>query len=163
MANINRWNPFAEFTPLQERFNQLFNTFGPAGMARMNEPPVTFTNFVPPVDVFEDTHNIVVQVELPGIAEKDLDITLENNVLTIAGERKLENEEKKDNFHMIERSYGKFTRSFTLPPVVDTENVNAEFVNGVLKVTLYKLEEHKPKQIKIGLNKTAAVKTTKAA
>jgi HSP20 family protein len=162
MANITRWNPFAEFAPLQERFNQLFNTFGPTGMLRMNEPPVTFTNFVPPVDVFEDAHNIIVQVELPGIFEKDLDITIENNVLTIAGERKLENEEKKENFHMIERSYGKFTRSFTLPPVVDTENVNAEFINGVLKVTLNKLEEHKPKQIKIGV-KTSGVKTSKAA
>jgi HSP20 family protein len=155
MANITRWDPFNELTTLQDRINQLvrepfgtFRNFGP-----FNEQGLTATNFVPPVDIFEDAHNITIQAELPGMEEKDIDVSLENSVLSISGERKLENEEKKDNFHRIERSYGHFTRSFTLPPTVDPENVNAEFLNGVLKITLSKREEAKPKQIKIGLGK----------
>jgi HSP20 family protein len=93
------------------------------------------------------------------VKQEDLNITLENNVLTIAGERKFEEEEKKENFHRIERRYGKFTRSFTLPASVDAENVNAVFENGLLKITLAKKEEFKPKQITIGVNKAPAVST----
>ncbi|HEY1939001.1 MAG TPA: Hsp20/alpha crystallin family protein [Candidatus Angelobacter sp.] len=164
MANITRWDPLNEVTSLQDRINQLLTQSFPSfsGFGRSGEQPLTFSSFVPPVDVFEDEHNITVQAELPGIDEKDLDIRLENNVLTISGERKLENEEQKENFHRIERSYGRFTRSFTLPSTVDTEHVNAEFQNGVLKVTIAKLEEAKPKQIKIGVGKpTQAVKSGK--
>ncbi|MBZ5530186.1 MAG: Hsp20/alpha crystallin family protein [Acidobacteriia bacterium] len=165
MANITRWDPFTELTSLQDRFNQLLNppTGFFRGLAPTFEQPLTATSFVPPVDIYEDEHNIILTAEMPGMEEKDLNLTVENNVLTITGERKLENEEKKDNFHRIERSYGKFTRSFTLPMTVDTEKINAEFNNGVLKIMLNKLEEAKPKQIKIGINKTMPVKTTKAA
>jgi HSP20 family protein len=155
MANITRWDPFNDLTTLQDRINQLFRepfgtlrNFGP-----FNEQGLTASNFVPPVDIFEDAHNITIQAELPGMQEKDIDISLENNLLTISGERKLENEDKKDNFHRIERSYGRFTRSFTLPPAVDPENVTAEFTNGLLKITVSKREETKPKQIKIGVGK----------
>ena len=153
MANITRWDPFNELASLQDRFNQLLNQpffrgFGPAV-----EQPLTAAKFVPPVNIFEDEQTVNIEAEVPGIQEKDLDISLENNVLTISGERKLEHEEKKENFHRIERSYGRFTRSFTLPPTVDTENVNAEFNNGVLRITLNKREEAKPKQIKIGIGK----------
>ena len=164
MSNITRWDPFNELTTLQDRFSQLFNQpFGPfRAFGPGNEQSLTAANFIPPVDVFEDQHTITVQAELPGIEEKDLDISLENNILTISGERKMENEEKKENFHRIERSYGRFTRSFTLPPTVETENVNAEFNNGVLKITLNKREEAKPKQIKIGVGKPIA-KSSKAA
>jgi HSP20 family protein len=155
MANITRWDPFNELTTLQDRINQIFRQ--PFGTLRSfapgEEQALTAANFIPPVDIFEDEHNITIQAELPGMEEKDIDVSLENNVLTISGERKLENEEKKENFHRIERSYGRFTRSFTLPPTVDPENVNAEFNNGVLKVTLNKREEAKPKQIKIGMGK----------
>jgi HSP20 family protein len=158
MANITRWDPLNQLTSMQDRINQLLTQSFPSlsGLGQTAEQPLTFSNFVPPVDVYEDAHNITVQAELPGIQEKDLDIRLENNVLTISGERKMENEEQRENFHRIERSYGRFTRSFTLPSTVDTEHVNAEFEDGVLKVTIPKLEEAKPKQIKIGTGKTMA-------
>ena len=164
MSNMTRWDPFNEFPSLQDRFNQLLNQ--PFGFLRgynpMTEKTLTAPNFVPAVNVFEDEHTIKIDAELPGMEEKDIEVSLENNVLTISGERKLENEEKKENFHRIERSYGRFTRSFTLPPTVETENVNAEFNNGLLKITLNKKEEAKPKQIKIGVSKPTA-KASKAA
>jgi HSP20 family protein len=153
MANITRWDPFSEFSSLQDRFNQLINQPFFRGFGPGTEQSLTAANFIPPVNIYEDEQNINVEAELPGVQEKDLDISLENNVLTISGERKMENEEKKENFHRIERTYGRFTRSFTLPPTVETENVNAEFNNGVLKITLRKKEEAKPKQIKIGVGK----------
>ncbi len=164
MANITRWDPFTEFATMQDRLNQFLTTqpSGPVGLFRGGEQALMSPNFIPPVNVYEDEHNITLTAELPGVEEKDIDVSLENNVLTITGERKLENEEKKENFHRIERSYGRFTRSFTLPPTVDTENVNAEFNNGVLKISLDKREEAKPKQIKIGMSKASA-KTVKAA
>lgn len=164
MANMTRWDPFNEFTSLQDRFNTLLNQ--PFGFFRgfnpMMEQSLTAPNFVPAVNIFEDEHTIKLEAELPGMEEKDIDVSLENNILTISGERKLENEEKKENFHRIERSYGRFTRSFTLPPTVDTENVNAEFNSGLLKITLNKKEEAKPKQIKIGVSKPT-IKASKAA
>ena len=162
MANITRWDPFNEFTSLQDRFNQLLNQPFFRGMAPSGEQSLTAPNFVPAVNVYEDEHTINIEADLPGIQEKDIDLSLENNVLTISGERKLENEEKKENFHRIERSYGRFTRSFTLPNTVDTENVNASFDSGVLKIALNKREEAKPKQIKIGVGKPVT-KAGKAA
>jgi len=163
MANITRWDPFNELS-FNDRFNQMLNQpfgffrgFGPS-----LEQSLTAGNVVPAVNIYEDEHTINIDAELPGIEEKDIDISMENNVLTISGERKLENEEKKENFHRIERSYGRFTRSFTLPPTVDSDNVNAVFNNGVLKITLNKKEEAKPKQIKIGVSK-AGSKPAKAA
>lgn|SRR5262249_55639618 len=156
MANITRWDPFNELTSLQNRMNQLFSQSFPSfGLGRRVDQPLTASNFVPPVDVYEDEHSITVQAEVPGIDEKDLDVRLENNVLTISGERKMENEEKQDNFHRIERSYGRFSRSFTLPSIVDTDRVNAQFENGVLKVMIAKREEARPKQIKIGTGRPA--------
>jgi HSP20 family protein len=164
MANITRRNPFGELTTLQDRINQLFNQpFGPLWRTGGAEQALTASTFAPAVDIYEDEHNIVLTAEVPGVEEKDLDISLENGVLTISGERKMENEEKQDNFHRIERSYGRFTRSFTLPPTVDENNVKAEFNNGVLKITLAKREEAKPKQIKIEAGKTPAARPTKAA
>jgi HSP20 family protein len=161
MANITRRDPFNEFVSLQDRFNQLLNQ--PTGFFRGfpgSDQSLTASNFVPAVNIYEDEHTIHIDAELPGMEEKDIDVSLENNMLTISGERKLENEEKKENFHRIERSYGRFTRSFTLPPTVDSEHVNAEFNNGVLRVSLNKKEEAKPRQIKIGVGKPS---TRKAA
>lgn len=165
MANITRWDPFAELTSLQDRFNQLLHqpTTLFRGLPPTMEQPLLAANFIPPVDIFEDEHTITLHAELPGIEEKDLNVTLENDVLTITGERKMEHEEKKENFRRLERSYGKFTRSFTLPSTVDKEKITAEFNNGVLKIVLNKLEAAKPKQIKIGIGKGTAVKPTKAA
>ncbi len=153
MANITRWDPFSELVSLQDRMNQLFNQnafdFGDRSQQQFG-----FSNFVPPVDVYEDDHQITLQAEVPGVEEKDLNLHVENNVLTISGERKLETEKKKENFHRIERHYGRFTRSFTLPPTADIQNINAEFENGLLRITIAKREEAKPKQIKIGLGRT---------
>jgi HSP20 family protein len=149
---------------LQDRVNQLFSqTF--SGPGRGAEQSLLSANFVPPVDVYEDDHSITIQAEIPGVTEKDLDVRLENNTLTINGERKLENEEKKENFHRIERQYGRFTRSFTLPSAVDPESVHAEFENGVLKINIAKREDAKPKQIRIvpGKASAQAAKPGKAA
>jgi HSP20 family protein len=161
MANISRWDPFSELASLQDRMNQLFSQSS-TGFGRP-EQQLAFSNFVPPVDVYEDEHHITLLAEMPGVEEKDLNLHVENNVLTISGERKLENEEKKDNFHRIERRYGRFSRSFTLPATADPQNINAEFENGVLKITIGKREEAKPKQIKIGVSKpsTQALKAAK--
>ena len=118
MANITRWDPFNELTSIQNRFNQLLRSpFG--GGLSTGEQPLSFGSFAPPVDIYEDEHNIIVQAEVPGVDEKDLDIRLENNVLTITGERKMEEEQKEENFHRIERSYGRFVRSFALPATLD--------------------------------------------
>ncbi len=165
MPNITRRNPFGELTTLQDRLNQFFSQPGNPLLrfALGSEPALTASSFVPAVDIYEDEHNVTLTAELPGIEDKDLDISLENGVLTVSGERKMENEEKQDNFHRIERSYGRFTRSFTLPPTIDENGVKAEFSNGVLKITLAKREEAKPKQIKIEPGKPAPAKTGKAA
>jgi len=156
MSNIIRRSPFFELNSLQDRVNQLFNqTFG--GFENFGfEQPLTSENFLPPVDIFEDEHNITMQAEIPGVKQEDLNITLENNVLTITGERKFQHEEKKENFHRMERRFGKFTRSFTLPASVNAENVIANFENGLLNITLPKREEFKAKQITIGVNKVPA-------
>jgi HSP20 family protein len=162
MANIVRRDPFFELTSLQDRLNQLFNqTFG--GFEGFgSEHPLMSTELLPPVDIMETEHDIILKAEIPGVKEEDLKITLDNNVLTITGERKFKEEDKKENFHRIERRYGKFTRSFTLPTRVDPQNVNATFDNGILALTLPKKEEFKPKEITIGVSKTpVATKGTK--
>ena len=106
--------------------------------------------FVPPVDVYEDEQNLFLKLEIPGVNEEDLNVNLENDMLSVSGERKFEKEEKEENFHRIERRYGSFTRTFKLPNTVDTEKVDASYDKGILKITLAKRAEAKPKQIKIG-------------
>jgi HSP20 family protein len=155
MTLITRWDPFREVATLQDRMNRMFNDqFG----ALTRDESLT-GSFVPPVDVYEDENSIQVRLEVPGVEEKDIDIQLENNVLTIRGERKFEKEEKEENFHRIERRYGSFTRSFTMPSTVNPEAVQADYDKGVLKIQLPKRAEAKPKQIKVNLgNKTLAGK-----
>jgi len=148
MPNITRWDPFSELVTIQDRMNQLFNQ-NVFGFGDRSEQQLGFSNFVPPVDVYEDEHQITLQAEVPGVEEKDINLHVENNVLTIGGERKLETEKKRENFHRLERHYGRFTRSFTLPPTADTQNINAEFENGLLRISIAKREEAKPKQIRI--------------
>ena len=117
MTVLTRWEPFRELNTLQSRLNRLFEEQTRGG----SEESLTAGAFVPPVDVYEDEHSIQLKLEVPGIDEKDLDIKVENNVLTVSGERKFEKEEKEENFRRVERRYGSFTRSFTLPTTVDSE------------------------------------------
>ena len=148
MTVITRWDPFREFSTLQDRMNRLFReSYGPEG----REESLTSTTFAPPVDVYEDEHNVTLKIEVPGIDEKDIDVRIENNVLTVHGERKFEKEEKEENFRRVERQYGSFTRTFTLPNTVDAELVSANYEKGILKVTLPKKAEAKPKQIKVSV------------
>src|SRR6266545_701413 len=144
---LTRWDPFRELNTLQDRMSRLFQ-FAPLGR---REETLGMGTFVPPVDVYEDEHSITLKMEIPGIDQKDLDVRMENNVLTVHGERKFEKDEKQENYQRIERSYGSFTRSFTLPSTVETDNVNAEYDNGVLKIKLAKRAEAKPKQIKVNV------------
>jgi HSP20 family protein len=146
---ITRWNPFREVIVFDNRANSLFR-----GLNGENDP-LAPASFVPAVDVYEDPQKIVLKVEVPGIEEKDLDVRVENHTLTMKGERKFESEEKEQNFHRIERRYGSFYRSFTLPTTVDTENVKAEYNAGVLKLELAKKPEAQPRQIKINVEKAA--------
>src|SRR5271157_5356752 len=148
MTMITRWDPFREFVTLQDRMNRLFrDPRGPEGQ----EEELTTTTFAPPVDVYEDEHNITLKIEVPGIDEKDIDVRIENNTLTVHGERKFEKEEKEENFRRVERQYGSFTRSFSLPTTVDAEKVSANYDKGILKISLAKKAEAKPKQIKVNV------------
>ena len=147
MTMITRWDPFRELGTLQDRMNRLFNDqFG-----TISRDESLTGAFVPPVDVYEDENSIQLRMEVPGIEEKDIDIRLENQVLTVRGERNFSKEEKEENFHRIERRYGSFTRSFTLPATVNAEDVSADYDKGVLKIRLAKRAEAKPKQIKVNL------------
>jgi len=148
MTVIARWDPFREFSTLQDRMNRLFReSYGPEG----RDESLTTSQFAPPVDVYEDEHNVVLKVEVPGIDEKDIDVRVENNVLTVHGERKVEKEEKEENFRRVERQYGSFTRTFTLPSTVDAEKIQADYDKGILKIVLPKKAEAKPKSIKVNV------------
>ncbi len=141
---ISRWDPFRDVLALQNRMNSIFQEFN-----RGDGDVMSTAAFVPPVDVYEDEHKVVLKLEVPGMKESDLDIQLENNVLTVKGERKFEKEEKEENFHRIERRYGSFYRSFTIPNTVNPDSVKANYDAGVLKIELEKRAEAKPKQIKV--------------
>ena len=146
MTVLTRWDPFHEFTTLQDRMHRLVRD----SFADREEALATST-FAPPVDVYEDEHNITLKIEVPGIDEKDVDVRIENNTLTVHGERKFEKEEKEENFRRVERQYGSFTRSFTLPSTVDPEKVQASYEKGILRIQLAKKAEAKPKQIKVNI------------
>ncbi len=148
MTVLTRWYPYRELNSLQERVNRLFHeSFSNEG----RDESLATSSFAPAVDVYEDEHSITLKIEVPGINEKDIDVRIENNTLTVQGERKLEKEEKEENYRRIERQYGSFTRTFTLPNTVDTESVAANYEKGVLKVQLAKKAEAKPKQIKVNV------------
>jgi HSP20 family protein len=145
---IIRWDPFQELNLITNRMNRLFqDTYGQGS----TDEKLTASSFVPPVDIYEDEHNITLKIEVPGIEQKDIDVRLENNTLTVRGERKFEKEEKEENFHRVERRYGSFYRAFTLPSTVDADSVQADYDSGVLKITLAKKAEAKPKQIKVNV------------
>ena len=149
---IVRFEPFRELVTLQDRMNRLFSESYRAQQGSEDDWALGGT-WAPAVDIYEHENNIVIKAELPGVDPKDVDIRLDNNVLTVNGERKLDHEVKKENYHRVERSYGAFTRSFTLPTTVDPSGIKAEYRDGVLRVTLPKREEAKPKQIQISVAK----------
>jgi len=157
MTLLTRWDPLRDLATMQNRINRFVReSYSPDAP----EEALTTTNFAPPVDIYEDEHNITLKLEVPGIDEKDIDVRIESNTLTVHGERKIEKEEKEENFRRVERQYGSFTRSFTLPSSVDTGQVSANYDKGLLKISLAKKAEAKPKQIKVnvGSEKTLEAK-----
>jgi HSP20 family protein len=147
---ITRWDPYREFTTLQDRMNRVFTDF--YGARQSDDDVMTRGSWMPPVDIYQNgKQEIVLKAELPGIKREDLDLRVENNTLTIRGERKHEADVREDQYHRIERSYGAFSRSFSLPDKVDSGNVKAEFKDGILTVTLPIREEAKPRQIQVNV------------
>lgn len=152
MAIIKRrplelWEPFREMRTLQDRVNRLFESA--FGYPVRTETPLLREGWLPPVDIHEDSNNIYLKAELPGIKKEELNIAVEGDTLTIKGEKKHESEVKEEQFHVMERTYGSFSRSFSLPTNVDSSNVRADYKDGVLTLTLPKKEESKPKKIEV--------------
>ncbi|MHB8053881.1 MAG: Hsp20/alpha crystallin family protein [Candidatus Aminicenantales bacterium] len=143
---IIRWDPFRDVVTLREKMNRLFED----SLAQKGEDKDLMTsNWAPAVDIYETANELVLTAEVPGIEEKDIEIKVEDNTLTLKGERKFEKETKEENFHRIERSYGSFFRAFSLPNSVDPDRIQAEHDNGVLRVIMPKRQELKPKTVKI--------------
>jgi HSP20 family protein len=157
MTLLTRWEPFREYSTMQNRINHMNRLFRESYSPEAPEEALTTTNFAPPVDIYEDEHNITLKIDVPGIDEKDIDVRIEGNTLTVHGERNIEKEEKEENFRRVERQYGAFTRSFTLPSSVDPGQVNANYDNGVLKIALAKKAEAKPKQIQVNVGSASAL------
>ena len=152
-----RWEPVRELTSLQSEMNRLFNTFfdtPTAGNGNGNGGAVR--RWVPSMDLVETEDHFVLRADLPGLSEEDVSIELEDNVLTVAGERKAEHEDKKEGFYRMERSFGQFRRSLTLPDGVDADGIAATFDKGVLEVRIPKPEERKPRRVAIQLGDRAA-------
>src|SRR5437588_10512324 len=148
MNTITRWEPSRGVTSLQDQVNRLLEdtlTRGRSGQADL-------ATWAPAVDIYETESELVVKADLPDLEEKDIDVRIENNSLTIRGERKFEKDVNEDNYLRVERAYGPFTRSFSLPNTVSSESVRAEYRNGVLSLHMAKREESKPKQIKISVS-----------
>lgn len=151
---ITRFAPFRssleDVAVLQNRLNSIFHDF--ARPASSESETLASGSFMPAVDIYEDAQQLSLKLEIPGVRQEDLDIRVENQTLTVKGERKFEKEEKEENFHRIERRFGNFVRSFTLPQTVDIEAITASYENGVLNIRLAKKAEAKPKQIKVELS-----------
>ena len=147
MAIVRFWDPMKELSSLQNRMNRVFEeTFG-SPLYRGGQPGVG--TWSPAVDIFETGDEIVVKAEVPGLAKDEVRVEVENGVLTLHGERKFEREVKEENYHRVERTYGTFSRSFTLPSTVDSARIEARFKDGILEVTLPKAEDAKPKRIDV--------------
>src|SRR5438105_11638064 len=151
MTFLANWEPFRQYSTMQDRTSRMNRLFRELLNSEAPEEALTTTSFAPPVDIYEDEHNIALKLEVPGIDEKDIDVRIDNNTLTVHGERKIEKEEKEENFRRVERQYGSFTRSFTLPSSVDPGQVSADYNKGVLNIKLAKKAEAKPKQIKVNM------------
>lgn len=149
---IVRNDPFRDLFALQD---QLFRTFGSAYRNRGEEEQAVTATWSPLVDIYEDGDGITLKAELPEVDAREVEIQVEGNTLTLKGERKLENEDKRDGYHRIERTYGAFSRTFTLPSTVDVEHITADSKDGVLRVRLPKKAETKPRQIKVAVSAPA--------
>ena len=144
--NLTRWDPYRELGALADRFNRAFGALTPS---RNRDEEMSLGSWLPPVDIAEDKDKITLTAELPGFKQDQIEIQMEDGVLTLRGERKFEDEKEGRNFHRVERSYGQFVRSFTLPNNVNRDGIRAHFSDGLLQVELPKREEAKPRQIKI--------------
>ncbi|HJZ80155.1 MAG TPA: Hsp20/alpha crystallin family protein [Pyrinomonadaceae bacterium] len=157
--SIVRYHPFPDLRTLQEEVNRLFS----GNLARnFEDEGIARGAWSPSVDIYENKEQIVLEAELPGMNRDDFDLSVENNVITLRGERHFEKKEETDNYHRVERAYGSFTRSFTLPNTVSAEGATAEYKNGVLRVTLPKREETKARRIEINTDSAAKPVEAKA-
>ncbi len=143
---IIRWDPCRDLITVREKMNHLFEE---AVISRGEEKDLVSSSWTPTVDIFETENELVLSAEVPGINEKDIEIKIEDNTLTLRGERKFEKENKEENYHRIERAYGSFFRSFSLPLSINQDTIKAEHLNGVLKIVMPKKPELKPRQVKI--------------
>ena len=146
MSSITRWDTYSGLSGLQEQVNRLFES---SFSRRADNSAVT--TWAPAVDIFETENELVVKADLPDVNEKDIDVRVENNMLTVRGERKFGEKAEKENYLRVERTYGTFSRSFRLPNTVNNETIQADYKNGVLTVTLPKRAESKPKQVKVNV------------
>jgi HSP20 family protein len=147
MNSITRWDPFRNLNAFQDQFNRIVES-----TLKANQDNSALTTWAPAVDIYETENELVLKADLPDVNEKDIDVRVENNMLTIRGERKFEESVKEDNYLRIERAYGSFSRSFSLPNTVSTEAIKANYKDGVLSVELPKRAESKPKQVKINVS-----------
>jgi HSP20 family protein len=151
-GELQTWKPFRELAPfrdfdrMRKEMDHLWNSFFESGLRRRTEGGM---EWIPSLDVSETKNELVVKAEVPGLDPKDIDISLSDGLLTIRGEKKQEKEEKEANYHLVERSYGSFTRSVQLPKEIQSEKISASYKNGILKITLPKSEEAKKKEVKI--------------
>src|SRR6267378_3805362 len=157
MKSLTRWEPFRGTTSLQEQVNRLFND-----VFERNSEESSLTAWAPAVDIYETEHELVVKADLPEVDPKDLDIRVENNILTIRGERKFEKKVNQENYLRVERAYGSFARSFTLANTANSEAIKADYQNGVLTLSIPKREEAKPKQIKVNVGTPAMAASASA-
>lgn len=148
---LTRWDPFRDMVTLQERMNRLFED----SMARSKttDEEMAMGAWTPSVDIFETPEKVVLRADLPGVAEREIDLRIENNMLTLRGERRFLKETKEEDYHRIERAYGSFSRSFQLPGTINQEGIQATHKDGVLEVVLPKREETRPKHIKVDVKK----------
>ena len=145
MSTLVSYDPFRNFRSLQGEINRLFDRDFDDSSGQLTQWPMR-------VDIREDENQIVIKADVPGMAQKDIDVNVDNGMLTISGERKFSDEERRDQYHRVERAYGRFSRSFQMPNTTDPENISAAYKNGVLEVTLPKREEAKPRSIKVNVN-----------
>jgi HSP20 family protein len=159
-----RWEPVRELNSLQSEMNRLFNTFFDTPTTTGGNGGGAARRWVPSMDLVETDEHFVLRADLPGLTEADVSIELEDNVLTVAGERKAEHEEKQEGFYRMERSFGQFRRSLTLPEGVDADKIAATFDKGVLEVRIPKPEERKPRRVAISVGeKPAAIEGSETA
>ena len=155
---IIRWDPFRDIVTLREKMNRLFED---AVTARGEEKDMISSTWTPSVDIFETENELILTAEVPGVEEDNIEIKIEDNTLCLSGERKFEKETKEENYHRIERSYGSFYRSFTIPRNVDQEKIRAEHDNGVLRISMPKKPESKSKTVKVLKTQKKAEKNLK--